>query len=142
MCAAGGRVIAVGTTSLRVLETVARLELPPGAAEGTERVFAAEGGGGAPGFTGTARRQDGHWEVSGETRLFIAPPDRVTAADGLLTNFHLPGSSLLMLVAALLGGETWRAVYDHAVAHDLRFYSYGDCMLALPESAGAAGETM
>ena len=72
--------------------------------------------------------------------LLISFADLV--ADGLLTNFHLPGSSLLMLVTALLGGETWRAVYDHAVAHDLRLYSYGDCMLALPESAGAAGETM
>ena len=72
------------------------------------------------------------WEVAGATRLFLAPPERVTACDGLLTNFHLPGSSLLMLVAALTGEETWRNVYAHAVTARMRFYSYGDCMLILP----------
>ena len=122
----GGRVIAVGTTSLRVLETVARLDLP--AAGGPDRDF----GGNDPVFVGSAHWLDGAWEVAGTTRLFIAPPDGITAADGLLTNFHLPGSSLLMLVAALVGDPAWRRVYDHAVAEDMRFYSYGDCMLILP----------
>ena len=75
--------------------------------------------------------------MAGHTRLFIRPPDRVTASDGLLTNFHLPGSSLLMLVASLMGAETWLAVYRHAVQNRLRFYSYGDCMLILPGLEGS-----
>ena len=126
----GGRVIAVGTTSLRVLETAARLGLE---GQGPDlREFPAAGGDPDPVFTGVAERRDGHWEVAGQTRLFISPPERITAADGLLTNFHLPGSSLLMLVAALLGQDVWRGVYEHAVRRDMRFYSYGDCMLILP----------
>ena len=127
--ARGGRVIAVGTTALRVLETVARLGLPAIGADGDIWSPVDESGF----FTGEARRTGGHWAVAGTTRLFIAPPDRVTAADGLLTNFHLPGSSLLMLVAALTGEPGWREAYREAVARRLRFYSYGDCMLALPE---------
>ena len=143
--AAGGRVIAVGTTSLRVLETVARLGLdeysrdgilPAGAeaigSKGDELYFPPGSGDDHPVFSGRAARSDGAWEVTGHTRLFIRPPERVRAADGLLTNFHLPGSSLLMLVASLMGPETWRGVYDHAVRNHLRFYSYGDCMLILP----------
>ena len=135
---AGGRVIAVGTTSLRVLETVARLELPgsgvaSGAVrEGELRRFTDPDAA----FTGEARWRDGAWEVAGTTRLFVAPPDRIGCVDGLLTNFHLPGSSLLMLVAAVLGAETWPVVYAHAVARRLRFYSYGDCMLVLPPATG------
>lgn len=142
----GCRVIAVGTTALRVLETAARLPLPDDAPDGATWTAAGDGGPSAASpagfFTGEARRDDGHWAVRGRTRLFIAPPDRVTAIDGLLTNFHLPGSSLLMLVAALLGGDAWRGVYHEAVARGLRFYSYGDCMLALPGPAdpGADGE--
>jgi len=123
--AAGGRVLAVGTTSLRVLETAARLDLPAGGPD--EVAFDDEAGF----FTGTARRRWGAWEVAGRTRLFIAPPDRVSCVDGLLTNFHLPGSSLLMLVAAVAGDPAWRRVYDHAVRARMRFYSYGDCMLIL-----------
>ncbi len=138
--AAGGRVIAVGTTALRVLETVARLPLPGLAPDGALWSAAGDVGDPAGFFAGEAHREDGHWAVRGRTRLFIAPPDRVTAADGLLTNFHLPGSSLLMLVAAMLGGEAWRGVYDEAVARGLRFYSYGDCMLALPGPAGSAAD--
>lgn len=134
---AGGRVIAVGTTSLRVLETVARLNLPD---LGPERMdFPATDGSVVPEypeFHGHAERHQRTWEVSGETRLFLRPPDQVTAVDGLLTNFHLPGSSLLMLVAALMGEKTWPAVYAHAVAARMRFYSYGDCMLILPGLAG------
>lgn len=126
----GGRVIAVGTTSLRVLETVARLGLPEpaGVQEGEVRRFADPGAF----FTGEARLAGGAWEVIGTTHLFIAPPDRVDCVDGLLTNFHLPGSSLLMLVAAVMGEDTWRPVYERAVAQGLRFYSYGDCMIVLP----------
>ncbi|MFN2371434.1 MAG: S-adenosylmethionine:tRNA ribosyltransferase-isomerase [Candidatus Krumholzibacteriia bacterium] len=62
----------------------------------------------------------------------------MTGADGLLTNFHLPGSSLLMLVAAVAGDPAWRRAYAHAVAACLRFYSYGDCMLVLPGLEEAA----
>lgn len=134
--AGGGRVIAVGTTALRVLESAARLLLPEDAADGT--TWEADGDGF---FTGTAQRLGGHWEVTGSTRLFIAPPDTVTAADGLLTNFHLPGSSLLMLVAALAGEGAWRGIYREAVERRLRFYSYGDCMLLLPGPAGPTSGT-
>ncbi len=124
----GGRVIAVGTTSLRVLETVARLGLEK--VQEQEIVFEPAPGS-EPLFTGRARRRDAGWEVEGATRLFIMPPEHVTAADGLLTNFHLPGSSLLMLVASLLQPADWRPVYEEAVRRRMRFYSYGDCMLVL-----------
>jgi len=134
--AAGGRVIAVGTTSLRVLETAARLDLPAAGGPDRREWPAEADGGAAPVFAGRAERRGGHWEVQGTTRLFLAPPDTVTGADGLLTNFHLPGSSLLMLVAAVLGDPAWRRTYDHAVAQGLRFYSYGDCMLVLPGLEG------
>lgn len=130
--ARGGRVIAVGTTSLRVLETVARLKLDPNAEAGRTVEHPEDTDGGTPEFTGRAVRRDGFWEVAGHTRLFIRPPEKVTAVDGLLTNFHLPESSLLMLVASLMGRETWPEVYRHAVQERLRFYSYGDCMLILP----------
>ncbi len=116
--AAGGRVIAVGTTALRVLESVQRLGLTAECAD--VRSFAATPDDPEPVFSGEAHRVDGHWEVAGETRLFISPPDRVMAADGLLTNFHLPGSSLLMLAAALMGNDIWRAVYDQAVKSEAK----------------------
>lgn len=134
--AAGGRVIAVGTTALRVLETVQRLGLHEEKSD--HRTFGPGADDPDPFFTGEARRRNGQWEVAGETRLFISPPDKVTAADGLLTNFHLPGSSLLMLVASLMGAQIWRDVYTAAVSSEMRFYSYGDCMLILP--AGEHGE--
>lgn len=133
---AGGRVIAVGTTALRVLESVARLDLAD--RDGDSCAFGPTDADPDPWFTGAAARRDGHWEVQGETRLFISPPDTVTAVDGLLTNFHLPGSSLLMLVAALIGPAVWPAVYRHAVEQRLRFYSYGDCMLILPNQDRSA----
>ena len=130
----GGRVIAVGTTSLRVLETVSRLGLPD---DGPDRLtFGSGTDDGLPEFAGEAARSGGHWEVMGQTRLFLRPPDRISSVDGLLTNFHLPGSSLLMLVAALAGEKTWPVVYAHAVAERMRFYSYGDCMLILPGVSG------
>jgi S-adenosylmethionine:tRNA ribosyltransferase-isomerase len=96
--ARGGKVIAIGTTSLRALES---------AAEESGRVRAG----------------------AGETRLFITPGYRFRVVRRLLTNFHLPKSTLLMLVAAFAGHENIRAAYAHAIAHRYRFYSYGDAML-------------
>lgn len=96
--AAGGRIIAIGTTSARTLESAAR----PG------RVI-------APGER--------------DTDLFIQPPYDFRVVDGLLTNFHLPRSSLLMLVASLCGKDRLFAAYRHAVDTNYRFYSYGDAML-------------
>ena len=96
--ARGGRIVAVGTTSLRVLETAA-----------------AEDGTLAP------------WH--GETELFITPGYRFRLVDRLMTNFHLPKSTLLMLVAAFAGVERMRAAYAHAIARGYRFYSYGDASL-------------
>ena len=97
--AAGGRVIAVGTTSLRVLESAA-----------------AHG--------------PGEWH--GDTSIFIVPGYAFRAIDGLLTNFHLPRSTLFMLVSALMGLDTMREAYAHAIANAYRFYSYGDACLLLP----------
>ena len=99
----GARVIAVGTTSLRVLES---------AADGNGTIAA--------------------W--NGETRIFITPGYRFRAVDGLMTNFHLPRSTLFMLVAALMGLERMQAAYAHAIREGYRFYSYGDASLLLPES--------
>jgi S-adenosylmethionine:tRNA ribosyltransferase-isomerase len=99
----GGRVIAVGTTSVRALE-------------------AASAG-------GTLQPLDG------ETDLFILPGYRFRSVDALLTNFHLPRSSLLMLVAAFGGTERILAAYRHAVTAGYRFFSYGDAMLVLPPLA-------
>ena len=96
--ARGGRVVAVGTTSLRLLETAA-------AGEGLVRPFA------------------------GETALYILPGFRFQVVDLLLTNFHLPRSTLFMLVAAFSGLTRMRAAYEHAKQAGYRFYSYGDCCL-------------
>ncbi|MGE5469860.1 MAG: tRNA preQ1(34) S-adenosylmethionine ribosyltransferase-isomerase QueA [Bacteroidota bacterium] len=96
--AAGGRVIAVGTTSLRTLESA-------GNEDGTVR----------PG--------------AGETDIFITPGYRFKVVDRLITNFHLPKSTLLMLVSAFSGFDHIRAAYAHAVAERYRFFSYGDAML-------------
>ena len=95
----GGRVVAVGTTTVRSLETAA-------------------GGGELQPF-------------SGESRIFIYPGYEFRVIDGLITNFHLPESTLLMLVSALAGMEATRAAYRHAVAARYRFFSYGDAMLVL-----------
>jgi len=138
--AAGGRVIAVGTTALRVLETVRRLDLDD---DGPDlRRWEETPDDPDPEFTGVARREDGAWDIAGMTRLFVRPPQIVPAVDGLLTNFHLPGSSLLMLISAFAGPGVWPGVYAHAVAERFRFYSYGDAMFIRPsDSDGAlAGE--
>lgn len=100
--AAGGRVIAVGTTALRLLES-------------------------ATGDDGLVR------PFEGDTAIFITPGYRFRAVDGLVTNFHLPRSTLFMLVSALMGRQTMQAAYAHAIADGYRFYSYGDASLLLPE---------
>ncbi len=99
--AMGGRIIAVGTTSLRVLESAA------------DEAGALHG-----------------W--AGETRIFITPGYSFRAIDGLMTNFHLPRSTLFMLVSALMGLERMQAAYAHAIRQGYRFYSYGDASLLLP----------
>ena len=98
--AAGGRVIPVGTTALRLIESAGRA------------------GGIAP------------WV--GETDIFITPGFEFRVADGLMTNFHLPKSTLMMLVSALMGVERVREIYAHAIAERYRFFSYGDASLLLP----------
>jgi S-adenosylmethionine:tRNA ribosyltransferase-isomerase len=95
---AGGRIVAVGTTSLRLLESA-------------------------------AGENDAVRAWSGETRLFITPGYRIRTADMLLTNFHLPRSTLFMLVAAFAGLDRMKAAYAHAIAAHYRFFSYGDACL-------------
>ena len=92
------RIVAVGTTSVRTLESAVR--------------------------AGSGRIEPG----SSETSIFITPGFEFRAVDGLLTNFHLPESTLLMLVSAFAGMETIRRAYREAIAHRYLFYSYGDCM--------------
>lgn len=99
--AKGGRIIAVGTTALRLLES-------------------------AVGKDGIIR------EFAGDTDIFITPGYRFRAVDGLMTNFHLPKSTLMMLVSALMGRERMMAAYAHAIEKKYRFYSYGDSSLLLP----------
>lgn len=101
---AAGRVIAVGTTVTRVLETLATRE-------GDQRLEPKE--------------------HRGDTDIFIRPPHEFGAVDGLLTNFHLPESTLIMLVSALAGRDLTMRAYEEAVRERYRFYSYGDCMLIL-----------
>jgi S-adenosylmethionine:tRNA ribosyltransferase-isomerase len=98
---AGGRIIAVGTTSLRLLES----------AVGDDKIIRP---------------------FEGDTAIFITPGYRFKAIDGLVTNFHLPKSTLFMLVSALMGLDVMQAAYAHAIAAGYRFYSYGDSSLLLP----------
>ena len=102
--ARGGRLIAVGTTSLRLLESAAR-------DDGLIQPF------------------------EGDTAIFITPGYRFKAVDGLITNFHLPCSTLFMLVSALMGLDVMKAAYAHAIQSGYRFYSYGDSSLLLPKRA-------
>jgi S-adenosylmethionine:tRNA ribosyltransferase-isomerase len=99
--AAGGRLIAIGTTSLRLIESAAD-------EEGRIQPF------------------------DGDTAIFITPGYRFKSIDGLLTNFHLPRSTLFMLVSALMGLDVMKSAYAHAIEQDYRFYSYGDSSLLLP----------
>jgi S-adenosylmethionine:tRNA ribosyltransferase-isomerase len=99
--ASGGRLIAVGTTVLRLLESAA-------ADDGTIQPF------------------------EGDTAIFITPGYRFKGVDGLMTNFHLPKSTLFMLVSALMGLETMQAAYAYAIENEYRFYSYGDGSLLIP----------
>jgi len=107
----GGRIVAIGTTSLRLLESAAD-------ASGDIRAF------------------------EGETAIFITPGHAFRAVDVLFTNFHLPRSTLLMLVSAFSGAATIRAAYAHAISAGYRFYSYGDvCLLHRPENSAHLGNT-
>jgi S-adenosylmethionine:tRNA ribosyltransferase-isomerase len=99
--AAGGRVIAVGTTSLRLIESAC----------GDDGIITP---------------------FEGDTAIFIRPGYKFKGIDGLMTNFHLPRSTLFMLVSALMGRETMQAAYAYAIARGYRFYSYGDASLLLP----------
>ncbi len=117
--AAGGRVIAVGTTVVRSLET---------AAAGAADAAAAA----AP--VGRARLAP----YRGATRIFIKPGHRFRAVDAMLTNFHLPESTLLMLCSAFVGRETLLAAYAHAVQARYRFFSYGDAMFLIPPASALA----
>jgi len=122
--AAGGRVIAVGTTVIRALESaaLAATELPTGRHAGDAYSLV---GGAEPQSQPHILPPEG-W--SGETRLFIRPGFQFQVADGLLTNFHLPESTLLMLVCAFAGTAPVLAAYEHAVREKYRFFSYGDAM--------------
>ena len=71
----------------------------------------------------------------GDTAIFITPGHRFRAVNGLVTNFHLPRSTLFMLVSALMGLDVMKSAYAHAIANGYRFYSYGDASLLLPDSA-------
>jgi S-adenosylmethionine:tRNA ribosyltransferase-isomerase len=117
---ADGAVIAVGTTSLRALESAARKAAPDAARSS----FASGTGADPHGETEFVLRPG-----AGETDLFITPGYSFRVVDRLLTNFHLPKSTLLMLVAAFAGLEPMRAAYAHAIAQRYRFFSYGDAML-------------
>jgi S-adenosylmethionine:tRNA ribosyltransferase-isomerase len=100
--ASGGRLIAVGTTSLRLIESAA----------GEDAIIRP---------------------FEGDTAIFITPGYRFKAIDGLITNFHLPRSTLFMLVSALMGLDVMKSAYAHAIEVGYRFYSYGDASLLLPE---------
>jgi len=128
--AAGGRVVSIGTTVARALESAA-LDAPARREE-------------AAGSPPPVRREDALLAsrvsstplqpYSGDTRLFISPGFQFRVVDALLTNFHLPESTLLMLVSAFAGREKVLAAYAHAVRAKYRFFSYGDAMFVTPES--------
>jgi S-adenosylmethionine:tRNA ribosyltransferase-isomerase len=129
--AAGGRVIAVGTTVARSLETAAAAPAP-GVAAGVAAGIAAGVGGAAPGRGGIAPYRGGIAPYRGVTRIFIKPGHRFRAVDALVTNFHLPESTLLMLCSAFVGRDALLAAYAHAVQQRYRFFSYGDAMFLTP----------
>jgi S-adenosylmethionine:tRNA ribosyltransferase-isomerase len=132
--AAGGRVIAIGTTVVRSLETAARRAAGScGAAQDGDHEH--EHGRGA----GASRRVVAPYR--GATRIFIKPGHRFRAVDAMVTNFHLPESTLLMLCAAFVGRETLLAAYEHAVRAQYRFFSYGDAMFLTPSASALAAST-
>jgi S-adenosylmethionine:tRNA ribosyltransferase-isomerase len=116
--AAGGRVIAVGTTVVRSLETAAAVRPADTAAPAAGRRLLP---------------------YKGATRLFIKPGDKFRIVDAMVTNFHLPESTLLMLCAAFVGRETLLAAYAHAIASRYRFFSYGDAMFLTPAGLALEG---
>jgi S-adenosylmethionine:tRNA ribosyltransferase-isomerase len=121
------RIVAVGTTAVRVLETTALQTRLRGKIVGQAHRLPSAGG--APALQ---QPEPSHIESqSGETNLFVYPPFTFRVVDALLTNFHLPRSTLLMLVSAFAGREFILRAYDEAVHDRYRFYSYGDCMLIL-----------
>jgi S-adenosylmethionine:tRNA ribosyltransferase-isomerase len=129
---AARRIIAVGTTAVRVLETAALQNRLPGKIVGQAHRLPAAGG--APALQKFRRDQSADRQVepqSGETNLFIYPPYNFRVVDVLLTNFHLPRSTLLMLVSAFAGREFILRAYEEAIRERYRFFSYGDCMLIL-----------
>ncbi|TDM08027.1 MAG: hypothetical protein C4K60_00430 [Ideonella sp. MAG2] len=103
--ARGGRVVSVGTTALRALESAAAMTDPQGQARHIARA------------------------CSGETEIFITPGFNFRVVDTLVTNFHLPKSTLMMLVSAFAGYEQVMALYRHAIEARYRFFSYGDAMV-------------
>jgi len=131
--AAGGRVIAVGTTVVRSLETAAaqagNAAGAPGASSETRETEAPDAGAVATRLVAPYR---------GATRIFIKPGHRFLAVDAMVTNFHLPESTLLMLCSAFVGRETLLAAYAHAVRAQYRFFSYGDAMFMTPSLSASA----
>jgi S-adenosylmethionine:tRNA ribosyltransferase-isomerase len=121
------RIVAVGTTAMRVLETATRKTRLRGKIVGQAHRLSSAGG--APALQ--EFQSDQVEPKSGETDLFIYPPFTFRVVDALLTNFHLPRSTLLMLVSAFAGREFILRAYEEAVRDRYRFYSYGDCMLIL-----------
>jgi S-adenosylmethionine:tRNA ribosyltransferase-isomerase len=115
------------------------IDVPP---ETVEKILATKAQGGRVFAVGTTvvralegAAQGGELQpYQGKVNLFIYPGYRYRVIDGLITNFHLPGSSLLMLVSALVGRERLLTLYEEAIACDYRFYSFGDAMLILPEA--------
>jgi len=131
--AAGGRVIAIGTTVVRSLETAARRAAGNcGETQGGDHEHEHDRGRGA----GASRRAVAPYR--GATRIFIKPGHRFRAVDAMVTNFHLPESTLLMLCAAFVGRETLLAAYEHAVQAQYRFFSYGDAMFLTPSTSALA----
>ncbi len=109
--AKGGRIVAVGTTVMRTLETCARQPVADPSNTEMTGIFTP---------------------YNGDTNIFITPGFQFKAVDGLMTNFHLPKSTLLMLVSAFIGMERAKELYAHAIANKYRFYSYGDSSLLFP----------
>jgi S-adenosylmethionine:tRNA ribosyltransferase-isomerase len=128
----GGRIIAVGTTTVRTLESAAaRTPSPRKVAPSPSKAASGEKVAARPDEGPASDPQDLQpW--SGETSIFIRPPYQFRVIDGLITNFHLPKSTLLMLVSALAGRDNIFRAYETAVRERYRFFSYGDAMLIAP----------